>query len=672
MLPARDALWNVPLWAELFLYLSQALGILILIFRMRRRWQLWKQGEGSFPEEPFRSRLSRVWKYALRQIRVTRERYAGLMHLAVTVSVLVMLLGTILAFIDYDIGEKILALRLPILRGNFYLIYELVLDGFTILGIVGFAMALLRRAIKRPERLTAHSRFTTMSVFLLVTFINGLLIESIRLSVVNPDWGRWSFAGYALSPLWTEVPLKTLVNLHTALWVFHVFTVFLLWVLFLDLPTKHIITSTLKIFYSPAKELGVPSYLDIEEERLETFGVKAITDFTPLKLLSGDACTECGRCESACPAYESGTELNPKQIILEIRAGLDQLTGRKGESRSESHQSDVIITGQLISENAIWACTSCGACVDECPVLIDPMDSILDMRRYLTLTEGNIPRTLASTMTQTERNGNPWGIAAGHRLDWADGLDVPVISKKGRADILYWVGCAGAFDPKNQLTSRAMVEIFSAADVDYAVLGEEEACNCEWARRAGNEYLFQQAAHRMIDILGKYQFNTIVTQCPHCFNTFKNEYPQFGGHYAIQHHSTYIRDLLRNGSLTVTRHNLKTLTLQDACYLGRYNDIYDDPREVLKKTSTSIPIEMRRHGAKSLCCGGGGAQIWIDKVQENPINRIRLTEALQTGAETICTTCPFCSMMFSEPGAMREGSGIEIVDIAVLVADSIR
>jgi Fe-S oxidoreductase len=305
-------------------------------------------------------------------------------------------------------------------------------------------------------------------------------------------------------------------------------------------------------------------------------------------------------------------------------------------------------------------------------VSIEHVDSIVDMRRSLVLNDSSMPAQLQTAMTQAERAGNPWGNAKGTRMEWAKGLNVPLMAEKKKADVLYWLGCAGAYDPAGQQTARAMVRIFEAANINYAVLGEEERCNCEWARRAGNEYLFQESTHSNIAAFSKYEFHTIVTHCPHCFNTFKNEYPQFGGNYDVVHHSTYIAGLIRDGHLKVSKSVASQVTYHDSCYLGRYNEVYDDPRDALKAIQGVQVIEMARSREKGLCCGGGGAQVWFETHQTTPVNQIRLEEAMSTGAGTVGTACPFCSIMLSS-AAQSKGVGdkVAIRDLAVIVADAI-
>jgi Fe-S oxidoreductase len=671
-MPFRDTYWNIPHWAELLLYVVQGAGVAVLLGRLYLRSRLWLKGRGSLQIDHFGERVRRVLRYAIVQVRIARERYAGIMHLSLFAAMIVLFIGTTLATIDYDIA--VLLFDVKLLQGDFYLIYELVLDFFTVAGMAGLGLALVRRITPRPDKLTYSPGFAATLWLLLIILLSGLLIESFRLAAVRPPWQTWSFAGYAVSRIWTALGMgeEALRSAHLSLWVFHFSLVGLSYAVLLDLPLRHLITSPLNVFFSSFRQPGALSAVNLDDETVEAFGAGQITEFAPAQLMDGDACTECGRCQAVCPAFMAGTPLNPKRVVLDIRAALDAYAPVLHSTSDSLRLPEMPVTRKFVSEAALWACTTCRACVYECPVLIEHVDSIVDMRRYLVLMEGDMPDLLATAMTQAERAGNPWGNPRGSRMEWAAGLNVPLFSQKKKADVLYWVGCAGAYDPESQKTARAMVRIFEAAGIDFAVLGEEERCNCEWARRAGNEYLYQQAAHSNIAVFDQYEFNAIVTHCPHCFNTFKNEYPQFGGQYDVIHHSTYIARLIADGHLRLGRPVHEIVTYHDSCYLGRYNDLYDDPRRALGAVSDLQVIEMARSRQKGLCCGGGGAQVWFETHQKKPVNEIRLEEALGTGAQTVATACPFCTIML---GSAAQSKGVTdrigVKDLAVIVAEAL-
>jgi Fe-S oxidoreductase len=665
MEPIRENLWNIPHWAQVAMYVSQGMAFAVLLGRLWMRSQVWAQGQGSLSFDHLWQRLVRVFKYAIAQLKIARQQYAGIMHAAIFWAMILLLIGTSLALLDYDVFETLLHSK--ILYGNFYLVYEGVLDFASLVGILGISMAIARRAFQRPVKLTYSVGFTAMLWIILLDMSSGLLVEALRLAVVQPDWQMWSFAGYALSRviLLFHPTEEFLRSAHLMVWLGHLAFTPVIYVIFLDMPLKHIVYSPLNIFFSPIRQPGALTPLNLEDESIERFGVAMMNDYSSFQLLNGDACTECGRCMAVCPAVMAGTPLNPKQIILDIQRGMDQY----GVEMVSHRPGDM---PALTSEAAMWACTTCRACVYECPVNIEHVDAIVDLRRSKVLNEGNAPVLLQNAMTNAERAGDPWGNQKGSRMAWAQGLSVPLMADKKKADVLYWLGCAGSYDPNSQRTSRAMVKIFEAAGIDYAVLGEEERCNCEWARRAGNEYLFQEASHSNIAVFDKYEFKTIVTHCPHCFNTFKNEYPQFGGEYDVVHHSTYITSLIEKGFLKVGKSKATQITYHDSCYLGRYNEVYDDPREALRAVQGIQVIEMARSRQQGLCCGGGGAQVWFETHHEVPVNQIRLEEAIATGADTISTACPFCTIMLTS-AAQSKGIGetTDVRDLAVIVAESL-
>jgi Fe-S oxidoreductase len=331
------------------------------------------------------------------------------------------------------------------------------------------------------------------------------------------------------------------------------------------------------------------------------------------------------------------------------------------------------MVGDVITHDTLWSCTTCRACVDECPVLIEHVDTIVDMRRYLTLNVGDIPGTAGLSLQNLNRAGNPWGQPLTARDDWAQGMDVPLMAKKGAVDVLWWVGCAGSYDERSQQISKALVRIFDAAGVNYAILGQEETCNGDPARRLGDEYTFQVVAKQNIETLKQYQFNRIVTACPHCFNTLSNEYPSFGGEWEVVHHSQFIGELISAGRLELSKSVNQTIVFHDSCYLGRYNEVYDPPRDVITAVPGVDLIEMARSREKGLCCGGGGGGTWLEVHSERPVQEIRLEEAEATGPDIIASACPFCMLMFELGGKTLyfDEKGIRLKDIAELVAESV-
>lgn len=717
--PCRWTMWNVE-GQEMFLYILMGLSVLILLGRLWIRIQAWRKGQGELEFDHPIERLGRVLKYVLAQSRILRDRLPGMMHAGMFFGFTALFIGTALATLDQDIAYKIFDTKF--LKDNFYRFYEAGLDLFTLFFIGGLGYALYRRAYLKPKKLTLTSGFNFVLFQLWLLVVTGLILEAFRLAALNAyigdTWGRWSFAGWAIAQVLVEITPSESVwrTWHEAMWWFHALQVAVFIVTLVDTPLKHIIFSPMKIFFSNLRPAGQLMALNLADESAEQFGVGHLTDFRVAQLMDGDACTECGRCQAACPAYLAGTPLNPKQIILDIRSAIDLYSGPLGvdlhPAARASHQinsADLPVIGidyqgaTLLSPDALWACTTCRACVYECPVLIEHVDSIVDMRRHLVLMEGAPPDLLGNTFTNAERAGNPWGNRDS-RLGWTKDLDfeVPMMAEKKKADVLYWVGCAGAFDPNSQRTTRAVASILNAAGVDWGILGDEESCHCEWARRGGNEFLYQESVNPIVETLNQYQFNLIITHCPHCFNTMKNEFPDFGGHYTLVHHSQYIAKLINegkikpdyNGSGSEMAESVRRITYHDSCYLGRYNDEYESPREMLGALPGVKLIEMARSRDRGLCCGGGGAQVFMETHQTQPVNMVRLTEAVNAlngdipashteaprtvdknlkVAEpgTIATACPFCTVMLNSATQSLQVENVQVRDVAEIVADAL-
>ncbi len=722
--PCRWTLWNVE-GHDMYLYALMGLAVFLLLGRLWFRVQTWRKGQGDLTFDRPIERTARVLKYVLGQSKILKDRAPGIAHAMMFAGFTALFIGTSLATVDHDFADKVFSTK--ILIGDFYLFYEFVLDAFSLAFLLGLGYALWRRNIVRPEKLTLSASFNLVLLQLWLLVVTGLLVEAFRLAAldayIGDTWGRYSFVGWTMAQglLVLSESEQVWRDWHVVFWWFHSLQVAVFIVALIDTPLKHIIYSPLNIFFSNFRQHGQLAPLNLEDENIEQFGVGHLTDFTVFQLMDGDACTECGRCQMACPAYMAGTPLNPKQIVLDIRRSMDLYSGPLGIGLHPAAQNgngpvveagDLPLIGvnydghELFSPDALWACTTCYACVEECPVLIEHVDSIVDMRRHLVLMEGTPPDLLGNTFTNAERSGNPWNNRDS-RLAWAEqaGIEAPIMAQKKKVDVLYWVGCAGSYDPNSQRTTRAVAKILNAAGIDWAVLGEEETCHCEWARRGGNEFLFQESVNPIVELLNSYEFNVIITHCPHCFNTMKNEFPDFGGNYTVVHHSQYIAKLINegkvkpdyatNGTADEMGQAVRKITYHDSCYLGRYNDEYDSPRQMLAALPNVELVEMARSRDRGLCCGGGGAQVWMETHQEHPINMIRLTEAVEvlngnipeshdkaprTVGENvqmnehgiIAAACPFCTVMLDSATQSMNVDNVEIRDVAEIVADSIR
>jgi Fe-S oxidoreductase len=410
---------------------------------------------------------------------------------------------------------------------------------------------------------------------------------------------------------------------------------------------------------------GALQPMDFEKE--EVFGAAKLEDFTWPRLLDSYSCIMCNRCQDVCPATATGKALSPAAILINERYELNRIF----PSFAEGAESPRPLLDFALNEEAAWACTTCNACIEICPVGNEQMLHIIDVRRERVLTAAEFPKGLQNTFNHMERAGNPWGMAADERMAWAKDLpfSVPTLAQKPEPDVLYWVGCAVAFDPRAQKIARSMAAIFHSAGVDWAVIGKAEKCTGDTARRTGNEYLFAQMAEENVSALNEIKPKVIVTTCPHCFHTIANEYPQFGGNYTVKHHTEYIDELVRSGSLKLAANGVGAVTYHDPCYLGRHNGVFDQPRAVIQNTGATL-TETRRNQKNSFCCGAGGGQFW--KEEEKGTERIstnRYRELKETGAKTVATGCPFCMRMITEEAAKEEpDAAMEVLDIAEIVA----
>jgi len=666
-MPERINLWNMPAWAQPAVYAFHALCLAIFLLSFYRRIRIWwTVGRPEMRFDRLPERLKRVLIYVLGQRRVIRDPVGGLSHASLFWGFVIFFIGTTLAFIDADLFK--------FLRGEIYLVYEFVLDLFTLLALIGMGVLAWRRYAARPPKLSYGRRFDLALAWLIVLIVTGWLLESFRMAVQRPPWGPASFMGWGLGQLWIAMGLgeEFLRPLHQATWTFHAALAGLTYVFIPVGFLVHIVSSTLNVFFSRLDRPNGALTPIPDLETAERLGIETLRDLTWVQLLNGEACTECGRCQAACPAYAAGTPLNPKQVVLDVRNTLHALLPptlnpfapiRVDEER-------IVLTGAVTPREALWACTTCYACVHECPVLIEHVDLIVGMRRYLTLMEGNVPASLSNTFRNTERTGNPWGQRTS-RLEWAKGLDVPVMAEKGEAEVLFWVGCAGAFDPGGQRTARAIARLLQAAGVDFAVLGDEETCTAEWARRAGHEAMYVAATEAILETLRAYQFRILLTMCPHCYNTFRNEYPQFGGRFEVVHHTEFLARLLEEGRLQPRRPVSRRLTFHDSCYLGRYNGIFDAPRRLLQESGAEL-VEMARSRERGFCCGAGGAQVWMDTPQARPIHLQRLDEALGTSPEAVAVACPFCQLMLTSAAQTRGvAERLPVRDVAEILAEAV-
>ncbi len=609
-----------------------------------------------------------------------RDPAAGVMHSLIYFSFLVLLAVTTTLEIDHQLPDS-----LKFLHGGVYKAYAAVGDAAGVLFLVGVGWAIARRYLQRPYRIRIKSKpehAVILGVFALIG-ISGFGAEMFRIAQQGrPDFERWSFIGYPLATLVDGASESTLSTWHQVWWVVHVVAFIAFLVILPTTMLRHMFTSPLNLYLRDRdRPKGAMKPLpNLAETELESFGANVVEDFTWKQLLDTDACTMCGRCTSVCPAHATGKPLDPREIVLktgEVMAATapgGPVTPPIGVDRDITVRANSVF--ERITPEEIWACTSCKACDENCPVGIEILDKILDMRRYLSLMESNFPTELGGAYRGLENQGNPWGMNQGERGDWASSLEVPIVEPGEPLghEYLYWVGCAGSLDDKNKKVSQAMAKLLARAGIDFAILGPSEMCTGDPARRSGNEYLFQMLAQPNIEMLDSMGVRKIITQCPHCFNTLKNEYPQLGGNYEVIHHSQFLEWLIDTGQLDVSMASLEErITYHDSCYLGRHNDIYLAPRNVIGHLKGVQIVEMGRNGTKGMCCGAGGARMWMEETVGKKVNDERSQEAIATGATRVATACPFCYIMLDDgvKAAGKDEDEVRVADVAMHVVEAI-
>jgi len=616
-----------------------------------------------------------------------RDSAAGLMHSMMYFGFLVLLGVTTVLEIDHQMPSA-----LKFLHGDVYSGYALVGDVAGLVFLSGVIWAILRRYIQRPYRIRIKTKpeHAVILGVLLTIGVSGFGAEAFRIaegqaSGLPLDYEKWSIIGYPLAQLLNSASANTLATWHQAWWIAHVLA-FVVFLAILPITMlRHMFTSPLNMYLRDRQRPkgAMRPMPNLSETSLESFGAHVVEDFTWKQLLDLDACTMCGRCTSVCPAHATGKPLDPREIILKsgevMAATASHAPGGKVSPPLGVDAQITVSANSLferITADEIWACTSCKACDEICPVNIEILDKILDMRRYLTLMESDFPAELGTAYRGMENQGNPWGMNRGERGDWAKDLDVTVLDPGSpfTNEYLYWVGCAGSFDDKNKKVTQSMAKLLKRAGIDVAILGPSEMCTGDSARRSGNEYLFQMLAIPNIEMLNGMGVRKIITQCPHCFNTLANEYPQFGGNYEVIHHSQLLEHLIESGKLDVSNATLEErITYHDSCYLGRHNDVYLAPRNVIGAIKGLDIVEMPRNGTNGMCCGAGGARMWMEENIGTKVNDERAAEAISTGATRVATACPFCYIMMDDgvKGAGMEESEVKVADIAIHLLDAI-
>jgi Fe-S oxidoreductase len=688
---------HVPVYpAVFFLFYGAALVFLLVMARHLRLFAVAR------PSRPFAGIPIRLWsvvEYAFIQTKMFKDWRAGLMHAGIFWGFVLLTIGTA----NIVTGGLIQAVVSAPFGGALWASVAVMQNIVAVIVLVTIVWAFERRLVSRPARLTFNR-----DALVILAMIGGVVATELFAQVFEvARYGQvpGAFVSNAIGGALSGVPPSTLEATFVVLWWAHIALVSLFLVYLPFSKHLHIATSFFNVYFRKLAPRGELPQMDLEDEQA-TFGIKTLADLGWKDLLDGFTCTECGRCQQACPAWNTGKPLNPKTFIMGIRDmsveaehGVDFIPN--SPIVRETYGLDGGVTPERLSKpivddaipyDAVWDCVTCGACVEACPVLIEHVDKIVGLRRNLVLEESRFPSELAGAFRNMEGPRNPWGQPPTARLDWTRGLpfSVPTVAELAATtggldelDVLYWVGCAAAFDERNKRVARAFVTCLDAAGVSFAVLGQEESCTGDPARRMGNDYVFQILASGNVETLNRYRMGekTIVTACPHCFNTIANEYGQLGGSYRVVHHSVYLQELLSSGRLALNGSGAvaRSVTFHDSCYMARYNDVIAAPRDVLGSVPGVELVEMEKSGRNTFCCGAGGGRMWMEETRGTRINAERTRQALATGAETVATSCPFCMVMMrdglADAGSREPAGGVggEVTaqDIAELLAGSL-
>ncbi|MGB5843560.1 MAG: heterodisulfide reductase-related iron-sulfur binding cluster [Anaerolineales bacterium] len=662
-MPIRETFWNIPHWAEIAQYLLGFLTILIFGYGVIRRVRRWLKGKPERRIDHIGTRLWSVIVQAVGQVRTLQDIYPGIMHFTIFWGMIALFIGTILATVDWDVTH--LFFNVQFLTGWIYVIYELILDIFGVFLLIGVGMAIYRHYIVRPDRL-AHmpgNGFKWDDLYVLVMLvligITGYLVEGLRIAVAQPDWAPWSPVGSAIASGFISLGDPSNLALHYGLWISHILIAF---VALASIPFSkfwHLIAAPMNIFFRSLEPAGKMSSPTSEDEP----GAKDWTDFSWKQLLDFDSCTRCGRCQDVCPAYTSGFSLSPRDIMIKLDSHMwHPSNGRR-------------MQGDAIAAEELWACTSCGACVNICPVFNDQLSSIIDMRRYLVL-EGDVDPQLQDALANLGRYGNSFGKSDRMRAKWTKSFQTKIKdARREEVEYLWFVGDYASYHASMTDKTALLAQLFQNLDINFGLLYDAEMNSGNDVRRVGEEGLYEMLSEKNLVALSKSNFKTIVTSDPHSYNTLKNEYSENGkDRYDVLHYSQLLDQLISSNRLKITNKIDLTVTYHDPCYLGRYNDEYDAPRRVIEALGCQL-VEMPRNRENTFCCGAGGGRIWMEdppEVSERPAeSRVKEAAALP-GVSTLVVTCPKDLVMFQD--AVKT-AGIEdklvVKDLIELIVEAV-
>jgi Fe-S oxidoreductase/nitrate reductase gamma subunit len=705
MEPSRVIFGNIQ-YGEI-IYIIAVIVVAIMVYTFIRRYKMWYLGKA---DDRLNGSLKARWKSFLkttlldgiihrkfvavaenlghRPLRMMdlkpKELYPGISHFLIAIGCALLLLGTAMDVISHYVYDFI--------KDGMYFAHSLFSDIGGLMALIGVIMVFIRRYGQKPERLDNRTGDLMALLAIILIIFTGFIVEGFRIAATeiptHPDWSRWSVGGFLVAEMLITIDNNTLLILHRVWWWLHSALTFaaLLYIALNFNRLWHIIISPLNVFWRNLGPRG--AMVPIDMEKAESFGVSKVEDYTWKNLLDLDACTRCGRCSDNCPAKLSGKPLNPKKVLQDLKGNLLEkapalLSAKAAASKAAPTLADGApstagsaetkpMIGGVIETDAIWNCTTCFACQEVCPVWAEPMLKISEMRRNLVMEQSSIPETAEGALRSIEDRGHPWRGTLLTRESWYEGMDIKPLSEESNVDILYWVGCTEALEDRSLKVAQATAKLFKIAGVKFGVLGSEESCCGDPARRMGNEYLYQMQAQKNVETLKKYNVKKIVTGCAHCFNNLKTEYPQFGGNYEVIHHSDFILQLLNEGKLKVSKGPRGLVTYHDACYLGRYNNNYEAPRKILNYVPDLTLVEMERNRERAFCCGAGGGHMWLEEQKTGErINVMRTDQAIATKAQIIATACPYCLQMFQDGIKTKTAEDtLKVMDISEILAES--
>lgn len=619
-------------------------------------------------------RIGNVLKIAFGQSKLLREPVAGTVHFLIFWGFILFLFAVIEAIIQGFYSSFNLSFLGPV-----YSVITVIQDVFGLLVIIAVVTALLRRYVFKIPRLQVD-KGASLDAIVILSLILIVVVSMLLQNMAGIAKNNFVLHEYEVRPIsailvnvFFDNPSIGANAAYEVYWWIHVLTIFGFMNFLPYSKHLHVFTSIPNTYFANLDPVrNTIKHLNLEDENAESFGASDIEHLSWKQILDGYSCTECGRCTQACPAHTVGKSLNPKEIIVDIRRRTKDKAPLIVDGVTESEQFQKTLVHDYVSDKVLWQCTTCMACVQECPVMIEHLDSIIDMRRDLVLTESKFPSELNAVFKSLETNYSPWAFNPADRAKWAEGLGVKTMAEDSNCEYLFWVGCAGSYDERYKKVSQSFSKLMQIAGVEFRILGTQEKCNGDTARRLGNEYLAQMFMMENVETLNHYKVQKIVTACPHCFHSLKNEYKQFGGHFEVYHHTELIDEMIASKKILLNGNNNSDVTYHDSCYLGRYNEVYDAPRKSLSAVEGINLIEMSRNKDKGFCCGAGGGRLFLEDDEGGRINEERTKEALATNAETIASACPFCmTMMTDGVKHFNKTEEVKVKDIAEIILENL-